>query len=146
MSQTKEETFMSLEESFTTHCTNSLSYSNQWIRLWTVCSDELLTFFDGVAINPSIFTQEPSMLGYEKNATRFYTHSIFPCLQAVIPQNLSLDVILKYSRCFPPAVPTFMNHIKIYVNGSEFGTTITNPGPVFIVCDLNQASPNPPPT
>ena len=52
-----------------------------------------LHIFDGVAINPSIFTQEhitrlhevlPHMLGYEKNTTRFYICSIFPCLQAVI--------------------------------------------------------------
>ena len=44
-----------------------------------------LHFFDGVAISPSIFTQEqitrlckvlPHMLDYKKNATRFYIYSI----------------------------------------------------------------------
>ena len=114
-----------------------------------------LHIFDDVAINPSIFAQEhttklckilPHMLGYEKNATRFYIHSIFPCLQAVISQHLSSDVILKYSKCFPLGVPEIMKHIKINVNGSELGTTTTNDGPGFIVCDLNQASPNPLPS
>ena len=114
-----------------------------------------LHIFDGVAINPLIFTQEhitrlckilPHMLGCEKNATRFYICSIFPCLQAVISQNLLSDVILKYSKHFPLAVPVIMKHIKIHVNGSELGTTATNDGPGFIVCDLNQALPNPPPS
>ena len=91
-----------------------------------------LHIFDGVAISPSIFTQEhitrlhrvlPHMLGYKKNATRFYRHSILPCLQAVISQNLSLDVILKYSKCFPLAVPVILKHIKIQVNASEIRTT-----------------------
>ena len=86
------------------------------------------------------------MLGYENNATRFYICSIFPCLQDVISHNLFSYVILKYSKCFPLAVPVIMKHTKIIVNGSEFGTTTTNHGPGFIVCDLNQASPNPPPT
>ena len=31
LSQTKEEMFMPVEESFTMHCTNWLSYSNEWI-------------------------------------------------------------------------------------------------------------------
>ena len=39
-----------------------------------------------------------------------------------------------------------MKCIKINVNGSELGTTTTNDGSGFIVCDLNQASPNPPPS
>ena len=86
------------------------------------------------------------MLGYEKNATRFYQCSIFPHLQAVISQNLSSDVILKYSRHFPQAVPTPTKCIKTFVKGSEFGTTITTSGCGFILCDLNQVSPSPPPT
>ena len=40
LSQTKEEMFMSVEESFTMCCTNWLSYLSEWNRLWTVCSDE----------------------------------------------------------------------------------------------------------
>ena len=114
-------------------------------RLFAVM--DCLHIFDGVAINPSIFTQEHIarlykvrlyMLGYEENARRFYICSIFPCLQAVISHNLLSAVILKYSRCFPLAVPVVMKHIKINVNGSEFGTTTTNPGPGLIVCELNQ--------
>ena len=97
-----------------------------------------LHIFYGVVINPLIITQEhitrlcevlPHMLGYEKNPTRFCICSIFPHLYAIISQNLSSRVILKYSKCFPLAVPLIMKHIKINVNGSELGTTTTNHGP-----------------
>ena len=49
-------------------------------------------------------------------------------------------------RCHFEIFRTFPKHIKIYVNGSELGTTTTNDGSGYVVCDLNQASPNPPPS
>ena len=97
---------MSVEESFTTHYRNWLSYSEKWNRLWTVCSYELLTYFDGVAVNLLIFAQPhimtlcnilSYMLVYEKNARRFYIHSVFSCLKAVISQNF---VCRSYSKIF----------------------------------------------
>ena len=39
-----------------------------------------------------------------------------------------------------------MKHIKIHVNASELGTTTTNGGSGFVVCHLNEASPDPPPS
>ena len=77
---------------------------------------------------------------------RMQQDSVFPCQQAVISQNLSLDVIWKYSRHSLLEVPTLMKCIKIFVNDSDFGTTITTSGHGFIIHDLNQVSPNAPPT
>ena len=83
-----------------------------------------LHILDGVAINPSIFTQEhitrlqkvlPHVLGDEKNATRFYLCSILLCLRAATSQNLLSDVILKYSKHFPLA----MSMVLLLVQVSE---------------------------
>ena len=86
------------------------------------------------------------MFCYKKNATRFYICSLFPCLQAVISQNLLLDVISKYSKHFPLAIPVFMKYIKIHVHGFELGRTTTNDSSGVVVHHINEASPNPPPS
>ena len=112
-----------------------------------------LHIFYGVVISPSIFTQEditrllkvlPHMFCYKKNATRFYICSLFPWLQAVISQNLFLDVISKYSKHLPLAILVFMKYIKIHANGFELGRTTTNDSSGFVVHHINEASPNPP--
>ena len=113
-----------------------------------------LHIVDGVAINPLIFTQEqitrlckvlPHMLGMRRMQQDSIYAVYFHAYKLIFPKKMS-DVILKYSKHFPLAVPGIMKCVKINVNGSELGTSSTNDGPGFIVCDLNQASPNLPPS
>ena len=88
LSQT-EEMFMSIEEVLQYIVQIGCPTQRNGIDCGLFAVMNCLHIFDGVAVNPSIFTQEhiirlgkvlPSMLGYEKNATRFYICSIFPCL------------------------------------------------------------------
>ena len=77
------------------------------------------------------------------NASRFYIYSLFPCLQAVI-SKINHQILFKNFPSIFHWPYQWLRHIKIHVNGSEFGRTPTNEGSGFVV--HNEASPNPPPS
>ena len=97
---------------------------------------------DGVSFSHLISIQEhntrlqkvlPYMLGYEKNAARFYICSLFPCLHIVISKYLLSDDSLKYSECFPLAVLVLFEISKSMSMVSELGRITTNEGSGFVV-------------
>ena len=85
------------------------------------------------------------MSTHEKNPRWFYIHSIFPHLKSVISHNVSADVIHKYSRLFPLAVPSPFKQVNLIINGNEFGTIYTSHGLGFLICSIQGQSTKSPP-